>query len=239
MSERDEKTMKAMAEYDAAAMGTPAQTQAGVRLEKAAAGISERGLLADQGRVRAPRAGGGKGDTMSKRNADGEYKALQGLVGKQVDAYHDGKASPSRLVRVVVESVICRDEFTKHARRLWRDALRKDFEGVFEGCTYYSLGGDRETKQFWDWNCDTFITGHILNDDRTIRDPMLFARLPEGCGWYGVNWNYCLDLGGRVRRRDRKTWAYSAEERGLRMVWNPDAGKYHYFDKRTGRKVEE
>lgn len=41
-SERDEKIIAAMVEYDAAAVGTSAQTQAGVRLEKAAAGISER-----------------------------------------------------------------------------------------------------------------------------------------------------------------------------------------------------
>lgn len=174
---------------------------------------------------------------MSKRNTDGEYEELQELVGKQVDAYNDGKASPSRLVRVVVESVICRDEFTGLARKLWRNALRKDYENVFESCFYY-CDGDRETKQFWDWNCDTFITGHILNDDRTIRDTMLFAKRPDGWGWYGVNWNYGLDLKGKVRRRNRKSWKQCAEERGLRMVWNPDAGKYHYFDKKTGMKVD-
>lgn len=42
MSEKDEKIIAALAAYDATAVGTPAQTQAAVALEKAAAGISER-----------------------------------------------------------------------------------------------------------------------------------------------------------------------------------------------------
>lgn len=42
MSEKDEKILAAMAAYDATAAGTPERTQAGVALEKASAGISER-----------------------------------------------------------------------------------------------------------------------------------------------------------------------------------------------------
>lgn len=172
---------------------------------------------------------------MKKRN---ELRELEKLVGKQVDAFNDGKWSPSRLVRVVIDAVGTRDDLTQRERRLWRGALRRDCKEAFYGVCHYLLPDGTETRQFWDWNCNLFLSGHILYDDRTIRDRMLFAKRPDGYGWYCVNWNYSLDLKGVARRKMLPQWRKCADEQGLRMAWDPDAGSYNYFDKKTGRRVE-
>lgn len=174
---------------------------------------------------------------MIKMSYEDELNRLNKLEGKQLDAYHDGKSSPSRLVRVVVESVFHRGEFSRKGRALWHSAIKKDFKDVFESCIHYIGRGDVETKQFWDWNCEVFISGHILYDDETIKDTMLFAKRVGG-GWYGVNWNYSLDLEGKIRRKMLPTWKKCADEQGLRMEWDPDAGKYKYFNKKTGLPVD-
>lgn len=159
-------------------------------------------------------------------------------VGQQLDAYHDGKSSPSRLVRIVVDDILDRSDFTRAAQRMWKKALRKDFEDVFDSCVTYVSSRNASTKQFWDWNCTTFVVGHILNDPRTKKDPILFARRAEGFGWYAVNWNYALDLTGRIRKACLKNWKTCAEENGRTMKWNARDGRFDYFDKTTGKKVD-
>lgn len=164
-------------------------------------------------------------------------------VGQRLDAYHDGKISPSRLAVVVVDDIVDRGDFSKEAQRLWKKALQKDFKDVFDGgCCYYcgpkGLYDTATTKQFWDWNCQKFIVCHILNDKESEKDPMLFAKRPDGFGWYGVNWNYSLDITGRIRRRNLKNWKISAEECGNEMKWNAKEGRYDYISIKTGKKVE-
>ena len=158
-------------------------------------------------------------------------------AGQRIDAYNDGKASASRLVVVVVDDVVERESLSEKNRKAWRAAISGDFTSVFTSCVFY-VGPKGETKQFWDWNCDRFIVGHILNDETTRRDPMLFARRPEGFGWYCVNWNYSLDVSGRTRKQNVRLWKAAAEECGRTMRWNAGAGRYDYLDKATGRKVE-
>ena len=162
-------------------------------------------------------------------------------IGDRFDAYNDGKASPSRLVTVVVDNIIDRFNLNKKGQRIWRKALKEDFTNVFEGCCFYcgKNGLLDATKQFWDWNCDEFIVGHILNDKRTERDPMLFAKRYGGDVWYGVNWNYMLDVTGVVRRRSLKRWRTCASEMGQRMKWNAKTGEYDYFDLKSGEKVDK
>mgnify|MGYP007122059163 CR=1 FL=1 len=105
-------------------------------------------------------------------------------IGQRVDAYHDGKASPSRLAVVVIDDIIDRDDLSEKGQRHWRKALKQDFNEVFEGCIIYTNEkSPLAIRQFWDWNCTEFIVGHILNDKETMRDPMLFAKRPEGFGW--------------------------------------------------------
>ena len=172
---------------------------------------------------------------VKKRN---ELLELEKLIGRQVDAFNDGKLTSSRLVRVVIDAVDTRDDLTQRERRLWHVALRRDFKAAFDGICHYLLPDGTETKQFWDWNCNLFLSGHILYDYRTVHDRMLFAKCSGG-GWYGVNWNYSLDLKGTARRKMLPQWRKCADELGLRMTWNPDAGRYNFFDKKTGRRVDE
>lgn len=164
-------------------------------------------------------------------------------IGAHLDAYHDGKISPNRLVVVIVDDIIPRRELSKKAQNLWRKALKEDFKRVFGGCSFYcgpnGLYDLTTTEQFWDWNCDKFIVGHIVGDKRTEKDPILFAKRPEGFGWYGTNWNFCLDLTGRFRKNALQRWRTCAKERGLRMKWNSKEGRYDYFDLKSGKKVED
>lgn len=162
-------------------------------------------------------------------------------IGQRLHAYHDGKVSPSRLAMVVVDDIIDRGDLSKKAQNLWRKALKKDFRDVFGSSCYYcgpkGLYDPKTTKQFWDWNCQKFIVGHILNDKESEKDPMLFAQRPEGFGWYGVNWNYRLDPDGELLRKNLKTWKTCAKECGTRMKWNAAKGKYDYIDLKTGKVV--
>lgn len=162
-------------------------------------------------------------------------------IGQRLDAYHDGKVSPSRLAVVVVDDIIDRGHLSKKGQNLWRKALKQDFKHVFEGCCYYcgpkGLYDLTTTKQFWDWNCEEFIVGHILNDKESEKDPMLFAKRPAGFGWYAINWNYSLDLTGAIRKRNIKNWKVCAKECGNKMKWNAKEGQYDYIDIKTGKKV--
>jgi hypothetical protein len=160
-------------------------------------------------------------------------------IGKTYDGYQDGKSS--RLTRIVVDDIIPRMKLNKNGQRLWKKALNEDFKGVFEGCSFYcgpkGMFDLNTTKQFWDWNCDTFIVGHILDDKMTEKDPMLFAKRPNGFGWYCINWNYSLDIDGKVRKNCLKMWRRAAKECGLTMKLNRTTGYYDYFNA-DGKKVE-
>ena len=158
-------------------------------------------------------------------------------IGQRLDAYHDGKVSPSRLAVVIVDAIIPRGDLSKMAQNLWRKALKEDFKQVFDGCVYYcgpkGLSDLATTSQFWDWNCKEFIVGHILGDT----NPMFFAKRPDGFDWYAVNGNYSLDLTGRIRKRNLKNWKVCAKECGNEMKWNAKEGKYDYISFLTGKKV--
>lgn len=157
------------------------------------------------------------------------------LVGKRLDAYHDGKYSPSRLVTVEVLDVVDMVDLEKKYRRVWKRAIDDDFKNSLlgEGIVIYLDGPQR----FWDWNCDRFVFGKIVGDKRTEKDPLMFARMGDGRSWYAVNWNYKLDVNGVIRRKMLKHWKEAAAEMGQTMKWNAKAGKYDYFDKH-GKKVE-
>lgn len=157
-------------------------------------------------------------------------------IMKEYDAYNDGKTSPSRLVRVVVDKVILRRDMTRREQGLWRKALKDDFRNVFDGCVYYLYDQLGEIKQFWDWNCRQFVVGHIKGCAETIKDRMIFARTLAG-DWYGVNWNYMLDALGEIRKKSMPNWEKCAKEMGHTIRWNEEIGKFEYFDK-EGNKVE-
>ena len=161
-------------------------------------------------------------------------------IGKLYDGYHDGKSG--RMVRIVVDDVIPRIELSKTGQRLWKKALKDDFASVFDGgislyCGPKGILDPATTKQFWDWNCDTFIVGHILDDKDTEKDPILFAKRPAGFGWYAINWNYSLDLEGKVRKACLPMWRRAAKECGLTMKLDRKTGYYIYFNK-EGKRVE-
>ena len=164
-------------------------------------------------------------------------KKLNLKVGQQIDAYYDGKSSPSRLVRIVVDDILDRSNLTRATQRMWKKALRQDFDDVFNSCVTYISSRNASTKQFWDWNCTMFIVGHILNDKRTEKDKILFARLADGFGWYAVNWNYALDITGRIRKTCLKNWKICAEENGYKMKWNASCGRFVLFHKKTGKVI--
>ena len=74
---------------------------------------------------------------------------------------------------------------------------------------------------------------------RTKKDPILVSRHAEGFGWYAVNWNYALDLTGRIRKACLKNWKTCTDENGHTMKWNARDGRLYYFDKTTGKKVDQ
>lgn len=120
-------------------------------------------------------------------------------IGDKLAGYQDGKLA--RKVTIVVDDIMRRDSFSDAGRRMWSKALRRDFDDVFDSCVIY-IGKKGSTKQFWDWNCDVFIVGHLSKpyggDDKATKPySMLFARRNMGMGWYGVNWNYDLEVGKR------------------------------------------
>ena len=156
-------------------------------------------------------------------------------AGETLDAYHDGKCSPSRLVRVFIDDVGEIERINDKYLRKWKRAINEDFnQSLFERVIVYLDGPQR----FWDWNCGTFVFGHIVGDKDTMKDPIMFARRACGDEWYGVNWNYFLDATGGVRRKRLKMWKECAAEMGQTMKWNAKENRYDYFDKKTGKKVD-
>ena len=144
--------------------------------------------------------------------------------GDRIDAYNDGKPSPSRLSAVVVEDVVKRKELPIKYLKMWKKAINDDFnESLIGGYMHYM----EEPQQFWDWNCDTFIFAHFPLDKESAKDPIMFAKRPNG--WYGVNWNYQLDISGKIRRQNLKTWKQCAAERGTILKWNAFEGRFEYL----------
>lgn len=154
-------------------------------------------------------------------------------TGKKLDAYHDGKTSPSRLSIAEVIDVIKITDLSKKYLRMWKKAIVEDFnEALMGGLVHYIPGPQR----FWDWNCDEFIFAKIVGDKETEKDPIMFAKRAWD-GWYGVNWNYMLDVKGKVRKEGIDSWTKCAQEMGQRMEWNKKLQMYEYFDIKTGKKV--
>ena len=146
-----------------------------------------------------------------------ERSKMKLKVGKKIDAYHDGKTSPSRLSIAEVIDVVKITDLSKKYLRMWKKAIVEDFdEALMGGLVHYISGPQR----FWDWNCDEFIFAKFLDNKESERDPAMFARRPGG-GWYGMD-----------------TWKKSAQEMGQRMEWNDKLHMYEYFDIKTGKKVE-
>ena len=163
-----------------------------------------------------------------------ERSKMKLKVGKKIDAYHDGKTSPSRLSIAEVIDVVKITDLSKKYLRMWKKAIVEDFdEALMGGLVHYISGPQR----FWDWNCDECIFAKFLDNKESERDPSMFARRPGG-GWYGVNWNYMLDVKGKTRKEVMDTWKKSAQEMGQRMEWNDKLHMYEYFDIKTGKKVE-
>lgn len=156
-------------------------------------------------------------------------------VGGVYDAYFDGKCSPSRLYRVEVDKVIRRDDMTRKMQRAWRAALREDFSSVFDGIVLYVKDSGECSRQFWDWNCDEFIVGHIVTESSR---PILFAKAMNGFEWYGVDGNYALDIQGEVRKKRLKDWEKAAYEIGTRLSWSSALQQFVHYDKESGEEKE-
>lgn len=153
--------------------------------------------------------------------------------GRKLDAYHDGKTSPSRLRVVEVLDHIKIEDLGPHYVKMWRKAIIDDFnEALIRRGVCYCTGPQR----FWDWNCDSFIFAKFIGDNETDKDPIMFAKRGWG-GWYGVNYNYMLDVSGKVRKEGIEQWRECAKERGLVMKRNRNTRLYEYFDA-TGKRVE-
>ena len=160
-------------------------------------------------------------------------------LGKTYDAYNDGKISPSRLVRVKITDVVRREDLGRHWWKVWKDTLSEDMKRARKGCIHYYIGDGNFTSQMWDWNNELFYFGYIPGDKETEEDdPMMFAKTSWGV-WYGVNWNFKLDVSGRIRKNNIKNWKLCAKEMGQTMKWNAKEGHYDYFDIQTGKKRSE
>lgn len=153
-------------------------------------------------------------------------------IGKKLEAFHDGKTSPSRLSIVEVIDVIKITDLSKKCLRMWKKAIVEDFdEALMGGHVHYIPGPQR----FWDWNCDKFIFAKISGDKSAEKDPIMFAKRPRG-GWYGVNWNYMLDIDGRVVKENMPFWEECAREMGQKVVWNKKEHRLEYSDMETGKE---
>ncbi len=108
------------------------------------------------------------------------------------NGYHDGKRHADRKVRIAVDDIVQRADLPRKYRNIWRKALKEDLRLAFDATINYILGGTVSTNQFWDWNCDVFVFGHIVGDAETATDRMMFAMRPAGWGWYCVNYNYSI-----------------------------------------------
>lgn len=149
--------------------------------------------------------------------------------GSRFLGFHDGKWSLDRMVVFVVDEVVERDAFGSREWMLWSRAIRDDIKSAIEGCTvhYYSKL-DKETTQFWDWNCTRFYIGHIDGRPETLKDPLLIAQRPEGFGWYAVNWNYEVDFEDEFRRTYLRKLRRWAKESGNKIVLDRESGLYRY-----------
>lgn len=155
------------------------------------------------------------------------------VPGKRYDVYNDGKCRPSRHASVVIDRIAGLQELNLGQLNDWKTALEDDFDGRVDGCIRYPW----TPNQFWDWNCDEFAVGRFVGDDYGGKS-IFFARHPDG-SWYGVDWNYMLDVTGSVRRKYLHMWRQAAAECGQTMKWNRKAGRFEYFDTKTGEKKEE
>lgn len=152
--------------------------------------------------------------------------------GMLLDVYNDGKCSPSRHAVVEVVDAVKIGAVSKKFLRQWRKAIHDDFnESLLYGFVHYCEGPQR----FWDWNCDEFIFAKFPNDERTGKEPIMFARRGWG-GWYGVNYNYMLDLDGKVREENWGNWQECAKEAGQELKWNAEARCFEYY--KNGKLVE-
>lgn len=120
-------------------------------------------------------------------------------IGDKLNGYQDGKLA--RKVTIIVDDLIQRRDLSLRARNMWKKAINEDFKHSFDSCIIY-VGDKGATGQFWDWNCDVFISGHLEkpfggDDETTKPNSILFARRNMGMGWHGVNWNYGLEVGKR------------------------------------------
>lgn len=153
--------------------------------------------------------------------------------GRKLDAYHDGKTSPSRLSVVEVIDHIVIEHLGPYYVKMWKRAIIADFnDALIKRWVHYCSGPQR----FWDWNCDSFIFAKFIGDKETEKDPIMFAKDGRG-GWYGVNYNYMLDVIGKVRKEGIEQWRKCAKEMGQRIEWNDKLHMYEYFDIKTGKKV--
>lgn len=163
-----------------------------------------------------------------------EMELLENIeIGCLLDAYHDGKVSPSRHAIVVVDGIGTCEDMTKREVALWRKALKEDFTSVFVKGTF------SYPSRFWDWNCDWFLSGHFMSGEGKKKHSILFAKMYGVDRWYAVNWNYMLDLTGELRVQNWDTWTKCASEMGQELKWVKERHKFQYLDKKTGMVVDE
>ena len=155
-------------------------------------------------------------------------------IGKKLEAFHDGKICPSRMSTVEVVDVVSITDMGKKYLRMWKKAIVDDFnEHLLDGIMCYIHGPQR----LFDWNCDKFIFAKIVGDKETEKDPIMFAKCARD-EWYGVNWNYLLDVDGSALKKHMPFWEeYAREEMGKRLVWNKKKHRLEYFDIKTGKEV--
>lgn len=160
----------------------------------------------------------------------GKYKVTMKLKpGKILDAYFDGKPSPSRYYPIRVMDVVRIENLPKKYLRMWKRAIVDDFnESLLWGCVVYIPPPQR----FWDWNCGEFIIGKNIGDD-AVKEPILFAKRPHG--WYGVNYNYKLDVYGKVRKEYMETWQGCAKELGQVLMWDGHRHEFRYSPIESGK----
>lgn len=166
---------------------------------------------------------------MSKKNI------LSSLIGKHLDVYNDGKISPSRHARVVVEDVVPMFDLHPHFRDKWFKTIKEDMKLVKDGCVWFHLDNGMVVKNRWDWSTQEFIFAKFIDDKSTDKDPMMFAKTSGGY-YYAINWNYRLDITNKFRRKCLKLWKECAKEMGMKMVYNKQTEFYDYIDLKTGKK---
>lgn len=153
-------------------------------------------------------------------------------VGDKIDVFFDGKCSPSRHSVLVFRDAVPITQVSKAYLRKWKKAINDDFkESLLDGHVSYCSGPQR----FWDWNCDLFIFGAFQCDHETTKEPIMFARRGFG-DWYGVNYNYMLDLKGDVVKENLKIWQECAKEAGQTLKWNKKLHRIEYY--KNGVMVE-